>query len=213
MENLTVIYYTANQERPEFEKKIIDNLKLQSKTLPIVSVSRKPIGLGDNIVFGEQPICYVNEWKQLLLGLKAAKTEFCIAAESDCLYPPEYFQFIPPVNDMVYCYDNIWVYWKGRDRFWPKWRCEGAQMCGREYWIERLETFLADHDALKPNDNSGLLAQSIFNKREGRWSGNPVITFKTGHSISQRTGLSRNPPTKVLPYWGTADYIKQRMFG
>ena len=110
MENLTIIYYSANTEL--FEDKIIAHLKKQAGDIPIISVSRKPLDLGKNICIGEQPICYSNLWKQILLGLKEAKTEFCLSAESDCLYPPEYFTFIPPVNnlewkELKYAVENI----------------------------------------------------------------------------------------------------------
>ena len=124
----TIIYYSANTEDPIFEKKIMDNIKLQAGDLPIISVTRKPVDMGKNICIGEQPICYSNSFKQILIGLKLATTDFCIAAESDVLYPREYFTFIPPLKDKPYRYTNLWVHFDGRDKFWKKKWVEGAQM-------------------------------------------------------------------------------------
>lgn len=206
---VTIIYYTANTEL--FENKIIEDLKIKAGDIPIISVSRKPIDLGKNICIGEQPICYSNLWKQILIGLKEAKTEFCISAESDCLYPLEYFTFIPPVNNAVYRYKHIWIFWENRNKFWRKPRMEGAQICGRKYWIERLEYMLDNHKGWQPIENPNQLVRKIFETEGGMWCGNPVITFKTKNGISGKTSLVRNiPPVTDLPYWGDADFIRKK---
>jgi len=204
MGNLSIVYYTSNAEDPMFEKRVRDNIS-RVTNLPIISVSQKPIGFGKNFCVGDIGKSYLNEWKQILIGLKLAKTRFCIAAESDCLYPPEYFTFVPLAEDLVYRYSNVWAYWKNRNKFWRKPKCEGAQMCGREYWIERLESALASSN--NPNE----ISTRIFEK-EGRWGGNPVITFLTGDGISTKTSMCKEPPVDKLPYWGTASEIRERMF-
>jgi hypothetical protein len=214
MENLvTIIYYTANVEDEAFEKKIRDNI-LEKTDLPIISVSRKPIDFGQNICIGEQPVCYSNLWKQQLIGLKAAKTEFCITAESDCLYPPEYFTFVPPRKDLVYRYADIYVYWRRKPQFWRKHRCEGAQICGREYWIERLEAMINGHQGWEPMpEDTRKLVGSIFPTDDRfTWGGNPVISFKTGAGISGKTALTKDRPVKELPYWGDINLIHNKMF-
>jgi len=209
MNNLTIVYYTANRELPSFEQKIIDNLKHQAGDIPIISVSRKPIDLGKNICVGETPVCYPNSFRQLLIGLKEAKTEFCIAAESDCLYPPEYFQFIPPVNDKVYRYTNLWVHFADRNKFWKKRWVEAAQMCGRLHWIKCIEKVLngtTDWNPITVNP------PFVFDdKDENSWTGNnPVLYFKTRQGIGFKTGYINDITTKELPYWGTSDYIYKK---
>jgi len=213
MENVTIIYYTSNMEDEIFEKKMRDNILKQSNGMSIISVSRKPIDFGKNICIGEQPVCYSNLWKQLLIGLKEAKTEFCIAAESDCLYPPEYFTFEPSVKDKVYHYDNVWVFWKNKNRFWKKPRMEGAQICGREYWIERLEKVLDGDTSWETMDNPNKIVRKIFKDYE-KWSGtNPVLTFKTDKGISDKTSLCRTVrPVIKIPYWGTTLSIRENYF-
>ena len=213
MEDLTIIYYTANTENTIFEQRIINNLKEQAGNIPIISVSRKPIDLGKNICIGEQPVCYSNSWKQLLIGLKEAKTKFCIAAESDVLYPPEYFKFIPPTEDNVYRYTNVWVCFYGKAGLWRKPWSEGAQICGRKYWIERLENALGNNDGWEPMSDTLNISKRIFSTRDKySWTGNPAITFKTRHGINYKTGFYHGR-VKSLPYWGTIKSIYKRMFG
>jgi len=196
----TVIYYTSNQEKPEFEKKIQESLLENCKGLPIISVSQKPIELGKNICMGNLPVSYKSSFKQLLTGLKEAKTEFCIAAESDTLYPPEYFTFTPPTNH-VYRYTNLYVYFQGYGRFWRKRYVEAAQMCHRKTWIKAIEKVLKASTVNPP---------FIFDTKDKyNWKGkNPVLTFKTRRGIGFKTGFLPGSVRK-LPYWGSSDNIKK----
>jgi len=210
----TIIYYTANTEDPVFEQRIRDDLKKKAGDIPIISVSRKPIDLGTNICVGEQTVCYTNEWKQLLVGLKAAKTKFCFTAEADCLYPANYFSFTPPVDNMMHYYDNLWIVWKYHNAFWRKTgHCEGAEVCGREYWISRLEPLLLDSwepiaDPAERMRYENKLVTKFFPK-EDVWKGEPVISFKTRDGLSFRTTFINQSKTKVLPPWGTISEVKK----
>jgi len=214
MEDLTIIYYSANAEKPEFEQKIIKNLKESANGIPIVSITHKAIDLGINVQVGEQPMCYSNLWKQQLAGLKLAKTRFCVTAEADCLYPPDYFKFIPLREDLVYRYNNVWCYWKRKPAFYKKPSCEGAQMCGRKYWIERLEQMLDGHKGWKPMETlASTLVTKIFpDEDKVSWGGDPVITFKTGDSIGGKTSLVKGSKVQSLQYWGTKELIYNKMF-
>jgi hypothetical protein len=198
----TVIYYSACNEDPMFEEKIIENIRTQAGDCPIISVTRKPMNFGKNICIGEKPICYSNSFKQLLIGLKEATTEFCVACEADVLYPPEYFNFTPPHNDRVYRYDNVWVHFDGRNRFWKKKWSEGIQMCGREFWIKSIERI--DSPDWEPAP-----LQFIFPDRaDDTWTGNPAITFKTREAVNFKTGYEQDHNVTELPFWGTAEDVR-----
>src|SRR3990172_149397 len=108
--NKTIIYYTSNREDPKMEQKVIDDMLAKSGNIPIISVSQKPMKLGANICIGDVGHSYLNCRKQMLMAAKLAKTEYIIAAESDILYPPEYFNF-EPTGENVYRYFNVWVMW------------------------------------------------------------------------------------------------------
>lgn len=208
MAKTTIIYYTHNREDPEFERKIQENILEKSNGLPIVSVSHKPIDFGENICVGEQPLSYSNVLRQTLIGLRASKTEYCLAAEDDCLYPPEYFQFVPPSKDNAYRYTNIYVHFDRRDRFWKKRFVEAAQMCGRVHWIKSIEKILTGHDSWKPikvNPPYVFTSKDFYS-----WTGkNPVIYFKTRSSFQFKTGIMPGGSVTKIPYWGSAKKIKE----
>lgn len=205
----TIVYYTANTEDEAFEGRIREYLKKTAGDIPIISVSRKPIDLGTNICVGEVPVSYTSEWKQLLIGLKAAKTKYVIAAEADCIYPPEYFTFTPDSEEMMYNYNNIWMVWKRHNGFYKKYGyCEGAQMCGRDYWIKQLEPLLPEKWEPYTREEENELVKKIFPARK-EWSGLPVISFKTGDGVSSRTTFNNKSKTKNIPYWGDLTKLKE----
>jgi len=205
----TIVYYTANTECLKFEQRIIEDLKKKAGDIPIISVSRKPIDLGTNICVGEQPVSYTSEWKQLLIGLKAAKTKYVLAAEADCLYPSEYFTFMPKEENMMYNYNNIWMVWKRHRGFYKKYGyCEGAQMCDREYWIKQLEPLLPEDWTSYERIAENMLVQKIFPERR-EWTGDPVISFKSGDGVSSRTTYDNKTKTQELAPWGKLEDVKK----
>ena len=194
MGEVTVVYYSANRENEALEKKIIENLKKQANGLPITSVTQKPIDLGENICVGELPFSEKSALTQVLAGLKASKTRFCLAAESDFLYPPDYFSFVPPKDNRVYRYANVWVRWSHRHRFYKKFFSEGAQACGREFWIDSLEKALSERQ--EPFFPLGIGTKDT-------WTGDPAVTFKTDRGLHAKTPIDRRTePCASLPYWG-----------
>lgn len=210
----TVVYYTANVEDEAFERQIRDTILKNSAGLPIISVSRKPIDFGENICIGEQPVNYANLNRQLLVGLKAAKTRFVLAAEADTLYPPDYFKFTPPEEDHVYRYRNVWVLYtwpsvRFYGRFWRKLMTCAAQICGREYWIEQINKVLKD-----PEDWSGPVADTPVFKEVLQplytWTGNPVITCKTTQNMTRYSSYFKITASG-FPLWGTAENLLQQL--
>src|SRR3989344_9360751 len=143
--NKTIIYYTSNHEEPIFEQKIIDDMFSKKGNLPIISISQKPMKLGQNICIGDVGFSYLNSRKQILMATKLATTEYIITTESDFLYPPEYFNF-EPTGDNLYRYENIWIMWltdRKRQNFYRKTAIsDGAQIVKREFFIDLLEKYL-----------------------------------------------------------------------
>jgi len=212
MEDTTILYYTSNQEDETFERKVRDNILENSGGLPIVSVSQKPIDFGKNICVGEQPYCEASALRQQLIGLQAIDTKFAIAAESDCLYPPEYFRFTPPTEDNVYRYTNVWVFtrWVGprnKGLFWKKRFSEGAQTCGRDYWIERLEYALQGVNGWE--DVNDVWKLVFHTKDQYQWSGeSPVINVKDKSMRKYTTTSDQTADT--LPFWGTTSQLRNK---
>jgi len=204
----TIIYYTANTEDPVLESKVRSIILKNKGDLPIISVSRKPIDFGENICVGETVVCDISAFKQLLIGLKSATTKFCIAAEADVLYPPEYFNFTPPTDQDAYRYNNVWLFssWVSRgnqNKFWKKDFSEGAQTAGREYWIERLQI------GIKMNHGKF----TFPTKDHFFWnSDNPVVTIKTGMGLRSLTGHLKISMDK-LPMWGSTNELRSEIWG
>lgn len=211
MHNKTIIYYTASRESPEFEKQVTDGILAQSAGCPIISVSQKPMDFGTNICVGDVGHTYLNAFRQLLIGAKAATTEYVVMAESDCFYPPTgYFDYQPTDPNVIYTYDNCWIVWQnGNDRFYHKEQTHASIIYGREFLINMLE-----------NSFKGLPEWSRekigfpFYTPEHRFihfTGTAIVHVKTGKGVQKGTKTSRTvQPRLALDYWGTAKDFKQR---
>lgn len=208
----TIVYYTSNHEDPEFEKKIQANILKQKGDIPLISVSQKPMDFGQNICVGDVGLNGPNGFRQTLIGVKAAKTPYIIFAESDFLYPPDYFTFIPPDENDCYRHDNVWIVFKDPKfgSYHKKRVSEGAQICGRELLIEKYENFFEGlpewcderRPPRKPEPLSG---------HKWKWfSGDPCISFKTGNGLRSTTNTVKEiPHERILPYWGHIKDIRR----
>lgn len=205
----TILYYTSNREKPEFEQKIRENLLKVCGDLPIISVSQKPIDLGKNICVGDVGISGFNMFRQILIACEAAATKFVISAEADCLYPPDYFAFIPPKDDICYRNNNIYVMAHNRDFFRRKY--EGstfAQIIGREYYIKILKELFKDapewseEEKSFPKERFGRRRADVFDKIDFFTTENPCLSFKSGRGMRNYSHSDRTP-VHELPCWGS----------
>jgi hypothetical protein len=220
MSDLTVLYYTSNHEDEKFEEKIRENILKQKGDLPLISVSQKPIpNFGQNICVGEHENCYGNEFRQIQIGLKEVKTKYVISAESDVLYPPEYFQF-QPTTENHYRYGNVWMHY-ARAQETPddpqvaffKLYSDGAQIMKTDFWLDLINRNIGTEDNwfTKADTLSRFTQETI---PENTWtSESPVITFKTLNNVSRKTCYKRGvPPQFSLPYWGDLNELKKKIF-
>jgi|SRR3990167_1117350 len=214
----TVIYYTSNREKPEFEQRIKDNLLKVCGNLPIISVSQKPIDLGKNICVGDVGVSGFNMFRQVQIALREVKTRFVISAEADCLYPPDYFQFIPARDDLPYRTSNLYVMPDQRNFFFYK--KEGAthaQIVGREFYLNRLNELFVDapdwnvEEKNFPRERHHKL--DIFDTIEYFQTENPVVQIKTHRGMRYYTHSDRFP-IHQLPYWGFGpDFRRKYLYG
>lgn len=195
----TIIFYTGNTELESFEQKVRDRILEVSGGLPIISVSQKPIDFGRNICVGKMEHCYESAFKQALIGVKEAKTEFVVMAESDCLYPEKgYFDFQPTDSNVIYTYDNVWLMWdrKQRTRFYKHGTTAGSIILGRELYLGLLEEGM-------PNFFNPLLKWQKF-------TGESLINIKTRNGVSFGTTIEKRvKPVKSFKEWGTPNDIKR----
>lgn len=217
-DKITIVYCTANREDESFENKCRDILVKNSNGLPIISVSQKPLDFGKNICVGWHDACDHNQFRQTLMGIEEAKTEFILIAESDCLYPPEYFSFIPPTKNHCYRYSNLWVMWKwigivSKGLYWRKRFSDCAQICGREFYLKSLGKIFEGRPVWGKSGETQF-PHAFESGVDYYWeTQNPVLNIKTEASQRSRTGIMKEiKPVNYLPYWGKAQTLREKLF-
>ena len=215
MNDTTIIYYTSNRERPEFEKRIQETLLQNSGGLPIISVSHKPIDLGNNICVGDVGVSGFNMFRQVQIACRAATTKFVISAEADCLYPKDYFTFIPPRDDIAYRNTNLYVMPDARDYYFYK-GGNGAthsQIIGREFYLSILDRLFKDAPQWSTEEKNFPKERhrqsDVFKEFELYKTENPVIQIKTHLGMRYYTSSDRTPIYN-LPYWGDGKTLRKK---
>lgn len=210
--NTTIIYYTSNREDPKFEQRIQENLLKVCGNLPIISVSHKPIDLGENICVGDVGASGFNMFRQVQIACEKAKTDFVISAEADCLYPPDYFEFVPKQDDVCYRTNNLYVMPDHRDYFFHK--KEGAthaQIVGRKFYLDTLKKLFKGapkwSETEKNFPKERLKKEDVFEHIEYWETKNPVVQIKTHRSMRYYTHSER-VPIHSLPYWGEGKKVR-----
>jgi len=107
--DLTIIYYTANHLPIRFAKWTRRILVESAGDYPIISVSHKPMKFTENVCVGRIGRSTYNIYRQILIGAKAAKTEYVAMAEDDVLYPREHFTEFRPKEDEFAYNHNKWA--------------------------------------------------------------------------------------------------------
>ena len=207
-----ILYYTSNREKPEFEQKIVAKLK-ETTNLPIISVSQKPMDLGRNICVGDVGLSYLNLYRQQLIGARESNADWLVFAESDFIYPPEYFDFEP--TEDCYLYDNIYILFHQKiNSFRKKDGSHGAQYIRRTSLIDRLEKGLegmpewydGNPSPWRDKKHEHFVALPEHTTFYGKI---PAISFKTGDGVNEWTGVVRKSSVQELPYWGSADDLRK----
>lgn len=214
MHKATIIYYTSNRENPDFERKVQENLLKNCGGLPIISVSQKPIDLGKNVCVGDVGVSGFNMFRQVQIACEAAKSTFVISAEADCLYPPDYFQYIPPYRNIPYRNSNLYVMPDKRDYFFYK--KEGAthaQIVGRKFYLKVLKKLFkgaplwSTEEKNFPKERWG--KADVFDKISYWQTKNPVFQIKTHKGMRYYTRSDRSPIYE-LPYWGKGRAVRKK---
>lgn len=217
----TILYYSSNKERWEFESRIIKSLLEQCNGLPIIAITQKPINLFDcNIVVGDVGVSGFNMFRQVLLGCKEATSKFIISAEADCVYPPDYFTWEPERDDVCYRNTNLYVMGQHRKYFYYKpTGATHAQVVGREFYIRTLERLFGDGPMWSveefnfPKERLRGKQEDVFTKKELQYyrSENPVVQIKTSQSMRNYT-FSQREPIYELPYWGRGKEFRRKWY-
>lgn len=252
MSDLTLIYYTANRIDPWFASNVRFELVRSVRgeypvflIPPVVCVIQGednrhqfynpwitfdetiiPVGLVEHSIY--------RVYQNVLLGAKAAKTEFIACCEDDTLYHPSHFTYRPPAD--VFGYDrNRWVITRKaseiggpREAFYY-WR-ERTQMAmciaPRQLMIDTLEEKFAKYPTPPPSTDvakrSGWGEPGRYEKnlkltprtRAYFDSSGPSVTFNHAESLMGRRKV--NPDDTIvtsLEPWGDATALWKRIHG
>ncbi len=209
----TVIYYSSCREKPDFERRVQENILKVCGGLPIISVTQKPMDFGKNICVGEVGVSGMNMFRQVQIACQNATTKFVISAESDTLYPPDYFSFVPERDDVCYRDSNLYVMPDARDYFFYK--GEGAthaQIVGREFYIKTLEKLFEGapqwnaEEKNFPKERWG--KEDVFSDITLFRTENPVFQVKTHRGMRYFTRSDRTP-IQEISYWGKGTDVRQ----
>jgi hypothetical protein len=211
----TVVYYTSNREKPEFESRIVATLLDNSGGLPIVSVSQKPMALGTNICVGDVGVCNYNAFRQMQIGAQAASTDFVCTAESDYLYPEEYFNRRVTDKEMFHCaYRTYMVY--GDEYYYSRRINEAAMIVGRDYLVRALEEMLRGSGVTRTWHEECQLPSLFVGKNRCRVTLRvPMITFKTPenmHKKHHKLSYVKLEDVSTLPHWGAAEELSGKYY-
>lgn len=228
MSDLTVVYYTSNQLPDATATAIRTVLRTSCVGLPIISVSQKPLAFGRNIHVGEIGASTRNLYYQVLVGAKAANTDYVALCEDDCLYPPSHFTTVLP-DDFGYNMNRWRVHtWDAHPVFSHKNRCGLHQLvCPRDLLIEHLEErFSRNHTEDQINRHWGEPGRWNHEQRLGvsckplsQWrSAEPCVVFFHPYSLNYRkqgvrVAHGRDGVVKLLPPWGTAKDVIDQYWG
>jgi len=226
MKDLTIIYYTANYINDHFFKETKKQLLLSKKDIPLISVSQKPMDLGENICVGDIGRSHVNIFKQALIGAKKANTKYVAMAEDDVLYSPEHFNFRPKKTNFAYNVSKWSIFtWSEPPVFSFKNRLViNSLIANRKAFIEAIEERLnkfGDNPKFngyswgEPGRKEKELGLKI-NKTEIFYSEIPNIVFSHPEAVGyghlgkkKRKGF---PRLKELPYWGSAKDVLKKYY-
>lgn len=222
--DITAIFLTQNEVPEEWAKFHREVLLRELGGIPLVTLSRKPMGHllpGVNLL-QDKPKSLSNIYRQLLRGCKVATTDYIAVVEDDTLYPSEHFLQHPPKDKIGYNMNHWSLFTWGVPTYsWRNRRGNYSMLSCRELVIEALEERFAKY----PNGTSDRITGEIGRPMVER---NMGITLRDVHEFETTVGIVNfnhaNASDRLqltqrksfgeiqafdIPYWGKAeDLIK-----
>ena len=94
MNDLTVIFLTVNKVPEGWVKYHRQVLEEAIGDTPIITISKKPLDRGLNLIQEDEP-SVPNIYRQVLRGCNACKTDYIAISEDDTLYHKSHFEYRP----------------------------------------------------------------------------------------------------------------------
>jgi hypothetical protein len=221
--DLTIIYLTASEINEDFAKEQRQLLLEAAGNYPIISVSRKPLDFGLNII-DDGKRCSSNIYQQMLRAAKIAKTDYIAVAEDDTLYCKEHFTCYRPEKDtFAYNQHRVALFTWGRPTYsWRNRKSNCSLIAPRKLLIKALEERFAKYPNGTPPKHTGELGRERIEKKLGLkhynsievYSKYAIIQFNHDTATEERqvNHKKRMGPIRFydMPYWGRArDIVKK----
>lgn len=215
MTDLTIIFLTVNlvpEKWAEYHKSVLLGAV---GDMPIITVSKKPLDWGLNLIQeGEPSVQQIYE--QILRAAKIATTPYIAIAEDDTLYHRSHFEFRPPLDTYAFEGHRWGLFTWGKPTFyWSDRISNGAMIAPRELAISSLEERFDKY----PVNNLGELGKEKGTTIDRKKS----VTYYSQYAmiyLSHKGGLDplennrRKAMGKVqayrIPYWGEAEEVAKR---
>lgn len=228
IQDLTIIYITANLVPERWQKFQIEILLEAIDKTSIISVSRKPLDLGYNIIDFE-PKSYWNIYVQLNQAAKLATTDYIAIVEDDTLYTHEHFVGFRPKLDEVSYNRSRWSLFVWDPLYCLRQRISNCSLiAARKYLIDALD----EREKRWPEGCSdhlvGEVGRPVIDRRMKvsarkmvEWyCRNPIVQFnhengtdngdyglKNGKHLIKKHGQIQ---AYDIPYWGKAEELVKR---
>lgn len=219
MQDLTVVYYTANKLPEKFHKETRRILRSATSAW-IICIAQKPMEAWSNTLqYIDYKPSHLNIYRQALEGAKLAQTKYIALCEDDMLYHSDHFNFRPKEGHFGYNM-NVWSIftWVKPAIFNYKDRINlSGLICERDLFIEAMEERFAKFpDASKTpieswaepgkyEKNLGITERKI----EKFYPDNPNVAFSHETALAflhlgKRKKMGQ-PRALAIPYWGKAE--------
>ena len=166
--DITVIYLTASEIKEKFAAYQRNVLMSAIGGTPLISVSRKPLDFGQNLLDdGERGVS--NIYRQMLRAAKIATTEFVATAEDDCLYHADHFmRHRPKPDEFMYNQNRFALFTWGEPIYsWRNRKSNCSLIAPRMLLIEALtERFTKWPNGTPPN-RTGELGRNMVDRNLG----------------------------------------------
>lgn len=194
-------------------------LKTALEDIPVISISKKPIRFGTNVLDEETP-GYSNIYRQILRGAKMATTKYIAIVEDDTLYHENHFRRFRPKDD-EFSYNRCrWsVFSWGTPIFSLRNRVSNCScIAPRELMIEALTERFEKH----PNPPEHLMGECGRKSLERAlgitprksvdfYSRIPIIQLCHPSGTEDRQQIHRKAHAEIraveIPHWGRAEGI------
>lgn len=221
MNDLTVIFLTANRVPDGWAQYHRDMLQKAIGDTRIITISRKYIP-GWTVLLDEQPYHISNIYYQLLRGAKEATTDYIAVVEDDTLYPAEHFVFRPPLDTFAYNMNRFNIFrWSRRPTyFWKNRQSNSTLIAPRQLLIDALEERFSKYPDGTPTGFTGELGRKNVEENLGvtprkfMWfQSEEVSVVRVDHeegvdrlSRTHRKGMGILRAYSI-PYWGDAKEV------